>query len=825
MKYSVSLAGLLFASNVLFGQTIEANYYPYYDSEVPEEEEVVVMGEGLTDEITVGTAFMDDRERGLYYRLTRFHFGAVRYDRRGYDPSFSAYALNGYRRYNYITGRPDYTLLSLLQTASVPSFSTNDQNRPYPVAVPSDELSFYVISAESFRMGKRVALQTTNRRYRMALKASVMDYLMKKGYYAVSVYRRWGRDPYIDGVFSDETGYMAAFTCWFKSSLKLSLFTAGAPATRGLRSAATREAFELTGNNLYNPVWGWQEGRMRNSRVRTSFQPVVALTLTNWFSGLKYLSFEALYHWGRNSQSGLGWYEAGNALPDYYRKMPSYLGNEASEVAEAWRRGDPRYTQVNWQELYWANRAGEHAAYLLEDRVEQLSNIYFRALCGTQAGLDWSWTCWVGFRRDHSRFFKEADDLLGASHVLNVDQYLIDDLYFGERIDNDLRNPLRRVGTGDRFGYDYALRCTILDGQAIVRYHLDKFDAAISAGVARVGFLRTGFYEKALFPGSGSWGDSRPVNLTLYSAMLTSSLILPLRNRLSLRLMARSDAPAAENLFAAVSYNNALVRDPQAERIAGAELGYSYGGMLFSFALTAYYTASSGGCDVRHYYDDLSSTYSNLVVRRIAKRWWGVEAAASISILSSIPSLDLDLTAAWTPHRYASDPTADLYADADHSLTASGISCRLEGFRTSCSPEVTTAAELTFRHKRWTLSLSFDYAAERYVEASPSIHSSRTEMLGSSPEIRTLFSSQERLPDAAVVGFSVGKGFVVGSSYLQLTFSVDNLLNDKNIVYSAYEPMRLLRSGSGILTSFRPFDTRYMYSYPLTFFASLSFRF
>ena len=38
-----------------------------------------------------------------------------------------------------------------------------------------------------------------------------------------------------------------------------------------------REAYVLTGNNLYNPYWGPFQGKVRNSRVRRDFAPLAAV--------------------------------------------------------------------------------------------------------------------------------------------------------------------------------------------------------------------------------------------------------------------------------------------------------------------------------------------------------------------------------------------------------------------------------------------------------------------------------------------------------------------------------------------------------------------
>ena len=99
--------------------------------------------------------------------------------------------------------------------------------------------------------------------------------------------------------------------------------------------------------------------------------------------------------------------------------------------------------------------------------------------------------------------------------------------------------------------------------------------------------------------------------------------------------------------------------------------------------------------------------------------------------------------------------------------------------------------------------------------------------LAASPEEFEAMIEQQRLGDALTVGLSAMRSWSIGGvqSRLTLVASVRNLLCDKGIVYSAYEPSRVLRSGSGINIHYRPMPERYTYAYPLSFNVSLSYKF
>ena len=47
---------------------------------------------------------------------------------------------------------------------------------------------------------------------------------------------------------------------------------------RGKGSASVQEAYELSGNNYYNPNWGYQNGEKRNARMSNFHKPMLILS-------------------------------------------------------------------------------------------------------------------------------------------------------------------------------------------------------------------------------------------------------------------------------------------------------------------------------------------------------------------------------------------------------------------------------------------------------------------------------------------------------------------------------------------------------------------
>ena len=116
----------------------------------------------------------------------------------------------------------------------------------------------------------------------------------------------------------------------------------GAPTERGAQQAATQEAYDLVGNNYYNPNWGWQDGKKRNARVRNNHEPVVMLNYTFDISDRSKLDLATSLRFGMNGYSALTWQNGPDPRPDYYRYLPSYFALDKNMLGAAWQ-------QVYWQ--------------------------------------------------------------------------------------------------------------------------------------------------------------------------------------------------------------------------------------------------------------------------------------------------------------------------------------------------------------------------------------------------------------------------------------------------------------------------------------------
>ncbi len=639
---------------------------------------------------------------------------------------------------------------------------------------------------------------------------------------------RTGRDLYADGVFRNSANIGLHLAKRWSDDESLSLLLTFAPSMRGLRSSSSDEAFALTGDNLYNPSWGWHEGKQRNSRVRRDMMPLSVVSyrrdigVNTTFDAA--ISIEA----GKTRNSNLGWYDARTPMPDNYRYMPSYIADATSSqmVADAWRAGDSRYTQIDWAELYAVNdMADGEAVYAVEDRVRRIVDLgaaaRFRTTIRDNLWLDYGLSARVSLTRN----YRQMRDLLGADHLTDIDLYLIDDDTYSNLLQNDLRHPDRKVYEGDRFGYDYALRHESLGVMVGLEYRAGFFDICFAATLGEEWMSRRGYYEKELFPMGGSYGNSPRINLTTHHLALALGYAFTPRHYLGVNLAWMGDVPEAETLFWNPNYNNRLVDNPTTEKRVAMEVTYrsNLGFMQLQGSLFAHSTGDA--MDGFRYYDDLAGEYVDSHISGISRICYGAELAADIEITRYWRA---EVAATAMRHRYSKNPMVKILSDASNSVVDSGSESHMGDCEVGGTPRFAATASINyFSRKWWGVEISTSWLGGRYVEASMVRRTERVaRQAATSPESFRTIVEQRRLGDCYDLSLVVSKMWRMrNDSRIRVMMSVRNILNKRDMVVTAYESDRVRAVWQGATTTYEPLPTRLTYAYPRTFYLSATYTF
>ncbi|MBR5138182.1 MAG: TonB-dependent receptor [Alistipes sp.] len=771
----------------------------------------------LTDTLLFYRAMHDKRD--LFEEITAYRFSAVEYARRGFYFTERAATLDGLSlRHSNIS------ILRRLGLTERAYGGISHGNNNIAGLTGEDEFS----AVEGVPLdGVNVGAFFSGRGYLGGARATLHSYLRDGWSMSLYASTRGGEDLYVKGVYNNSIDAAVRLSKSFDTGAMFSLLALSNVGERGLRSGSTEEAFTLTGDKLYNPSWGHQAGDVRNSRVRKEAVPFLAATLSMPVGGATQMTLSVGGDYGVRRYSTLGWYDAMTPRPDNYRYMPSYFSSEsvAEAVAEQWRECDERYTQIDWAEMYNQNRMSANGAvYAMDDRVERIARsqavLHFRTELGPNLTIGYG----VRGEFDSSRNYKQMVDLMGATHLVDLDYYLMDDDTFSNRLQNNLRSSDADIVEGERFSYDYALVQRRVMADVMVEYISNRWQLNVDMAVGMEQQLRRGYFEKELFPGENSYGRSAVVKFNPYTVKTALGYSLSARHNIRLSAMIAGVAPDVENLFLNPQYNNRLVDNPVAERHLAAEIDYRYKSTAVNLLLSAYFTMTDNERQVFRAYDDLSATYCDVDIAGLGTARYGVEAVAEVR-LSRV--LRASFSAAAGRYVYSKNPYVTHYADTDNSV----VSSRSQSYMGDCfvggAPMVSGTAELTYlTYRGWAASLGVQVAALRYVDPSLIRRTERVAyQASSSEEIFQRFIEQRRLNDVSTVDASVSKWFNIGRSRLSLTLSVRNLLGKDDIIYGGYESSRIRNYMSGARRIYTPQDDVLTYAYPRTYYAVVAWKF
>ena len=686
--------------------------------------------------------------------------------------------------------------------------------------------NFSILQAVPFS-ATEIGTFVSGRGYLGGVRATIHSMMLSGWSLSMHVKAKGGDDLYVDGVFNNSVDVGFRLGKDFMSGANLSFLLLANVGVRGLRSGSVEESFSLLGDNLYNPNWGRQNEDVRNSRVRQGYMPFAMMAYARPIGKSTHMRLSLGGRYGEQSYSSLGWYGAMTPRPDNYRYLPSYYADEqvAMAVADEWRRGNEQYTQINWAELYHQNSMSNRGAvYALEDRVKRLARAEMSLRFSSDLGSGFSASYGLQGRYNSSRNFKRMNDLLGAPYLVDIDYYLLDDDTFSRNLQNNLQNPNRRIGEGDRFSYDYSLVEMNFAADAALEYEVGRWRSSASLHIANSSMWRYGFYEKEIFAGDKSFGRSRVESFAPYVFKALVAYNLSERNTFDVGVMAAKRAPDVDNIFLNAEYNNRMVDNPSAESHLAAEFNYKHLSEQCRLVVTAYGVMTKNQMDTFRAYDDLSAEYCDVVMEGLAMARYGVEVAGEIKIFRD---LKVSFAASAARYIYSQNPSISYYADADNSVICANSTSYVGECNMGGAPQISAVAQLTYlSYRGWAATCSVQAVAGRYADVSFVRRTERVARQASaSAEIYQEFMQQQRFDDAMTLDASISRWFNLRHCRLSLTLAALNLLGQRDIVYGGYEQSRIRNYMSGSQRIYAPQPNIITYSYPRTWYGVISWKF
>lgn len=828
--------------------------------------------DGLTDNVSG----LLQSSRDAFLTAAAYDFSATFFRPRGLDNANGKLLINGIEMNKQFNGRP--------QWANWGGLNDLQRNQVFTMGMAANDYTFgdlagtnnIVMRASQYREGGRVSFASANRTYIGRVMGSYSSGVSKDGWsYAVIASRRFGNEGFVDGTLYDSNSFMASVEKQLNARHSLNFLGIYAQNRRGRNTAITQEVFELR-NNEYNPLWGMQNGSIRNARVREINEPILMLNHYWNINSKVNINSNVAYQFGKmgdtridnggtrlvnfNGQSAyLG--GARNPDPSYYQNLPSYFLRDPNPTAidyeQAYLAQDSFKSggQLDWNSIYQANLStreqGGNSIYAIqEDRMDD-KQLSFNSILDADLSERIRLNANINYRHIHSENYALLQDLLGGTGFLDVD-------FFAEETDpnsidgllesiaqSDRRNPNRLVQEGDRYKYNYTIDATILGAFAQAQFNLNRFNFYVAGNVSQTSYQRNGLFENGNFPGegsSGSFGKSDPLNFTNYGIKGGANYRLTGKHILDLNASHFTKAPTIRNSFSNARQNNQTVVELTSESIESVDVSYIYRSPIVKARLTGFYTKFDRGTDIGFYFtEDLAGlgfgsgdAFVQEIVTNIGKRHLGAEFGLEAQLTTTIK---LKAAASIGQYTYTNNPNLYLTNDDfDGSLSFGDGTSKLKSLHVAGGPE--RAYQIGFEYRDpefWFFGTTVNYFSNAYIDISNLARTSNFNtdfdnqpMLDFDQETAIQLLKQEEIDPYMLVNLSGGKSWKVKSNYIGFFAVVSNILNE-NYKTGGFEQSRLAKYDRLIEDQGREngpiFGNRYFFGYGTTYYLNFYLRF
>lgn len=638
----------------------------------------------------------------IFTNIAGYDFSAVRFRNRGYNSETQDVYLSGIRMNDALTGYTPWSLWSGLNEAM--------RSKETTIGVESSEygtggfngVTNILATPTNVRPGFRFSVLTNSALYRLRLMASYASGELDNGWsYAFNVSARVGGNDWVDGVYYRSFAYYAGVEKKFNEMHRLGLVVFATPGQRGAQNASTQEVYDLVGSNMYNSNWGYQDGKMRNARVRKTHEPVMILKYTaNPLENLE-ATATLLYRTGKNGYTALDWYDAPDPRPDYYRYLPSYFYKEdpdygridmekAGWATEAWQYNINGTQHLNWDRLYNVNYNNvgadgtRRSKYTIEERRTDQNDVNLAGTVKWRA-RDWfTLTGGLNLKWNRTEYYKIMNDLLGGDYYLNIDQFAERDFASSPTmIQNDLdyflaHGEAKKLSQGDKYGYDYYAHVRNAGIWATGNFEKGSFKGYASFEGGYSAFWREGLVRKGLFAGLDENGDeivynnqvittydsegkaitslgkSDVADFFTYTVKAGASYFVPGGHRIYANLGYFTDAPTFAQAFVSPRTRNTLVPNLTPSKTLSADLNYQFSRNGYDIRVTGFYTTIMDQTDVMSFYDDSQNSFTNFAMSGIDQRHAGIELGFKIPV--PVRGLSVQGVLSWGEYVYTSTP-------------------------------------------------------------------------------------------------------------------------------------------------------------------------
>jgi len=800
--------------------------------------------------------------KDIFARTAAFEFSSSFFRVRGLDSDNGSVLINGIEMNKVFNGRPQWSNWGGLNDVL--------RNQELTQGIAASAYTFGGIlgstnistRASDYRQGGRVTYSSSNRSYTNRLMASYSSGLVEGGWaYTFSIGRRWGNEGYQDATLYDSNSFFASVEKRINEKHSLNFTAIYAPNRRGKSSPNTQEVFDLK-DIRYNEYWGFQDGEKRNSRIKETEEPIVMLNHYWSINPKTSLNTNIAYQFGKLGNSRLdyngtdlvnGFPEGGgaNPSPTYYQKLPSYFLREFPEnpgIAYGAQQEFLNDGQIDWNRLYEANisnaQNGGNAIYALyEDRADD-DQITINSILSKEINENILFNAAINYKHLKSSNFAEIIDLLGASSYLDVDAFATEI----NEAQNDLLNPNRIVGVGDKFKYNFNLFADVIGGYAQAQFKYNKIDFYLSGSITNTQYQREGIYQNGGFP-DNSLGKGKKVTFTGIGAKGGFTYKVTGKHVIDINSAYITKAPSLRNTYSNSRENHDVVGDLNGlgiteEKISSVDASYIFRSSIVKAKLTGYYTKIEDANEISFFFADGVGGDNNQFIQEILqgvdKKHIGMEFGLEAQVT---PTIKLKGVASVGQYTYDNNPNLTLafepsFVPGDEIFSDGFIDfgdANLKDYKLASGPQTAYSVGFEYRDPDfWWFSATANFFDNVYVDVSPITRSANfTQDFDGNvfndydEDLARELLKQEQFDDYMTVNLVGGKSWKVGDYFIGFFASVNNLLDE---VYKTggFEQgrnanFRQLREDKALGTPV--FGSKYWYGRGTTYFVNVYLRF
>lgn len=697
------------------------------------------------------------------------------------------------------------------------------------------------LRASNIRKTKKITYSNSNRTFQHRVMGTYATGMMQNGWgLAISASHSYADQGYVPGTYFQGNSYFLSVDRKLNDKHLLNFVFLGSPQKRGRSTGSVQEMYDLAGTNYYNPNWGYQNGKVRNSREYIIHQPITTLRHDWQMSSKTTLTTSLGLQFGNYGSTRLDWFDAPDPRPDYYRRLPSYATNpDVRDLLTSYLAIEEN-RQLNWAEMYSANSTrdytindangiegntvrGKLAAYVQESENYDETKYSFNSVINSVISDHVTFNGGLQYLGGKTHYYRRLEDLLGADFYIDFNKFALRDYPLSpEAGQNDLNHPNRIVYEGDIYGHNYNInnqRATLW-GQGVFTYN--RFDYFVGLSLAHQSFYREGFTKVGLFP-DDSYGKSEVQSFFNYGVKAGVTYKIDGRNYLVLNGTTRTRAPFARQSFVSPRVRDQVANDLKNSKITSVDLSYLARYTDFRARASVYYTSFKDEITNNSFYHEDYRTFVNYLLTGVDTRHYGLELGLTYNLTSKI---ELKGALALGEYYYTSRPTATISRDNSAEDFVSDRTIYIENYYIPGSPQAAGTIGATYRSsKYWTFNLDINGFSKNYLSMNYDRRTLEAVMdvypYGENSLYQDIIA-EERLADNYTVDLGVGKSirFKTGA-FLRINLNVGNLLNNKNFLTGGFEQFRFDFENKNI----DKFPPKYFYAYGLNYTLGVAYLF